>query len=107
MNRERIDLLEQFIEDEPENPFNRYALAMEYYEFNPSKSCEMLTELRQSQPDYLPTYFKLAHLHWDNEEWELAELVFTKGISLATALDDQKAIRELKSAFQNFEFERE
>lgn len=107
MSQERIDLLKQFIKDEPENPFNRYALAMEYYEHDPVQSCDLLSLLSKSDPGYLPTYFKLAHLYWDAEEWDAANNIFKKGIALAIELDDQKALRELRSASQNFEFERE
>ena len=30
MNSERIKLLEQYLEDDPSDPFNLYALALEY-----------------------------------------------------------------------------
>lgn len=107
MSQQRIDLLRQFIENEPDNPFNRYALAMEFYEKNPTHACELLSRLSQTEPTYLPTYFKLAHLYWDEEDWNKAAITFEKGIALATKQEDQKALRELTSAFQNFEFERE
>ena len=107
MSEERIALLRKFIEEEPENPFNQYALAMELYEKIPEEACRILANLSQDKPNYLPTYFKLAHLYWDFEEWDKAQSIFERGIILASKQDDQKALRELKSAFQNFEFERD
>jgi len=107
MNKERITLLIKFIEDEPENPFNSYALAMEYYEHKPSKALDVLVGLTQKFPSYLPTYFKLAHLHWEDEKWDLAEEIFLKGIRLAEEQEDKKAMTELQSAYQNFQFERD
>jgi Tfp pilus assembly protein PilF len=107
MNLERIGLLKQFIEDEPSNPFNKYALAMEYYEESPVESLSLLRSLIREHPNYLPSYFKTAHLMWDNEEWDDADEVFQTGIALAEKQEDQKALIELKSAYLNFEFDRD
>lgn len=107
MNSDRIELLKQFIKDEPSNPFNKYALAMEYYHSNPNESLQLLRTLIQDHPDYLPTYFKTAHLLWDEELWGEADKVFQKGIELAIKQKDQKAILELRSAYQNFQIDRD
>ena len=107
MNPERIALLKQFIQEEPENPFNRYALAMEYYDADPMESLKMLRSLLANNPEYLPTYFKAAHLMWEEELWEEAEETFLKGVRLAEEQGDQKALSELKSAYQNFEIDKE
>lgn len=107
MNSDRIELLKQFIKDEPSNPFNKYALAMEYYAEQPTKSLELLRSLINDHPDYLPTYFKAAHLLWDEELWDEADVTFKVGIELAERQNDQKAVSELKSAYQNFQFDRD
>ena len=107
MNADRIQLLEQYIQEEPENPFNRYALAMEYHDEAPNKALGLLEDLLQDHPDYLPTYFKAAHLLWEFERWEPADEIFQKGIALAKARQDQKALGELGSSYQNFLFERD
>ena len=105
MNPERIALLEQFIQEEPENPFNTYALAMEYYEGDPNESLKLLRALLKRNPDYLPSYFKAAHLMWEEELWEEANETFERGIQLAENQNNQKAVLELKSAYQNFQFD--
>ncbi|WP_421765256.1 tetratricopeptide repeat protein [Ekhidna sp.] len=107
MNSDRITLLKKYISEEPDNPFNKYALAMEYYEVQPIKSLGLLRALIADHPDYLPTYFKAAHLLWEEELWDEANEVFTIGIELAEKQNDQKAIFELKSAYQNFQFDRD
>lgn len=107
MNIKRINLLKSFIADDPNEPFNKYALAMEYYELKPNDSMALLQNLLQDHPGYLPTYFKLAHLLWDNEEWELADKVFKNGLSLAEEQNDSKTYKELKSAYLNFELEKD
>ncbi len=107
MNSERIRLLTKYIEEEPKDPFNIYALAMEYYEENSDEALKLLRNLATNHSNYLPTYFKLAHLYWELEKWEDAETIFKSGISLADQQNDQKALSELKSAYQNFQFERD
>ena len=105
MNPDRIILLEKYIQEEPNNPFNTYALAMEYYENDPEKSAELLIELTINHPDYLPTYFKAAHLLWEMENHQKTEELFKQGIQLAKQQGDSKALQELSSAYQNFQFE--
>lgn len=107
MNHDRISLLKNFIEEEPDNPFNRYALAMEYYDYVPKESLRLLASLISDVPGYLPSYFKAAHLYWENEQSEQAEATFTEGIALARQLNDSKALSELTSAYQNFQFEKD
>ncbi|WP_425391290.1 tetratricopeptide repeat protein [Ekhidna sp.] len=107
MNSDRISLLKKFISEEPTNPFNKYALAMEYYETQLEESLSLLRSLLADHPDYLPTYFKAAHLLWENENWDEADEVFQTGIKLAEQQEDQKALQELKAAYLNFEFDRD
>ncbi|NQZ77867.1 MAG: tetratricopeptide repeat protein [Ekhidna sp.] len=107
MNPARINLLKEFIEKEPKDPFNKYALAMEYYEAAPNQSLELLRKLIANHPDYLPSYFKAAHIMWDQELWDEADTTFDVGIQIATKQQDQKALQELKSAYLNFQFDRD
>lgn len=107
MNTERIELLRKFIREEPTNPFNKYALAMEYYDGQPHESLIMLENLLKNHPDYLPTYYKVAHIYWEMDKWEKAEKAFIDGIKLAEKTLDAKAIHELKAAYLNFTFERD
>lgn len=106
MNADRIKLLEEYISKEPDDPFNVYALAMEYFDEKPEKSAELLTELIVSHPAYLPSYYKAAHVHWDTiENLEKAKQFFEDGIQLAEKIKDEKALSELKSSYQNLLFE--
>jgi len=105
VNDTRISLLKKFIEEEPANPFNRYALAMEYYKEAPHEALVILERLLNECPDYLPSYYKAAHLYWEKDEWDLAEKTFQAGLQLAEQQNDQKALMELRSAHLNFRFE--
>ena len=107
MNDGRIALLKKYIEEEPENPFNAYALAMEYYDTEPASALRLLQDLLSTHPGYLPSYYKVAHLLWEEEKWDQAEGAFIKGIQLAKEYSDSKALSELESAYQNFQFDKD
>lgn len=104
-NQTRIELLKKYISEEPGEPFNHYALALEYYESEPEQALKILKKLSQNNPNYLPTYYKLAHLQWETGQFDEAREVFKKGIELAAKQNDPKTLHELRAAFQNFEFD--
>lgn len=107
MNPARIALLEKYVSEEPDNPFNGYALAMEYYEEQPAKALSLLSSHITRFPSYLPSYFKLAHLYWEDDAWSLAEKTFLEGMALAQSTKETKAFNELSAAYQNFLLERD
>ena len=107
MNKNRIKLLEQFIEEEPENPFNTYALAMEYYDVDSKAALRLLSSLQRQHPSYLPAYYQLANLLREEENRERADYIFKIGIKLAEELNDTKTHSELLSCYQNFLFEKD
>ena len=104
-NLDRIKLLKQFTEEEPENPFNWYALAIEYRESEPNEAQSLFTKLLSEHPSYLATYFPAAHLFAEMDDLEQSKLIFENGISLAREQKNTKALQELQNAYQNFLFE--
>jgi len=104
-NLERIKLLEQFLEEEPENPFNWYALALEHHDSDHEKTSDLFNKLLLSHKSYLPTYYPAAHFFAERGELQKAEKIFRDGISLAKSQENEKTYRELQNAFQNFCFE--
>lgn len=104
-NLERVRLLREFIKEEPENPFNPYALALEIKEIDQKEATELFDDLLLNHPDYLPVYFPSAHFFFELDQIEKAKRIFEKGIELASDQMDQKALKELQNAYQNFLFE--
>lgn len=104
-NLERISLLKNFCVEEPENPFNFYALALEFREVDKMASGELFDRVLTDFPHYLPAYFPAAHFFFELNELEKAQQLFERGIALATSLQDEKAKKELANAYQNFRFE--
>ncbi len=105
MNEARIALLEKYIKEDPNDPFNYYAIATEMVGQRPEKAKEYFELLLSNHPDYLPTYYHAAQLLVDEEEYDEAEQVYKKGIALATSQENSKTLRELNTAYQNLLFE--
>ena len=104
-NLERISLLKSCCVEEPENPFNFYALALEYREIDKMAARQFFDRVSADFPTYLPAYFPAAHFFFELNELEKAKQIFEKGIDLALATKEEKALKELRNAYQNFLFE--
>jgi tetratricopeptide (TPR) repeat protein len=101
----RIEMLQSFAESEPENPFNWYALALEYQYLDPKKAYFLYEKLLKEHKSYLPTYYQAALFFAEQGSIYLAKQTFEKGISLAEQLNETNTLRELKNSYQNFLFE--
>jgi len=102
----RIEQLKQYIAEDPNDPFLRYGLALEYLHDQPRLALAVFEELLASFPDYLPTYYPAAHLLIELNETARGEKVFLEGVALARRLGDRKAEQELQQAYQQWLFER-
>lgn len=98
MNSERIKLLEHYLEDDPTDPFNLYALALEYQKQNPAKAGKLFEHLLDKHPDYLPTYYIAGNFYADQDQTDKARDVLKKGIALAKSKGEKTTARELQSA---------
>jgi tetratricopeptide (TPR) repeat protein len=103
MNHSRIELLEKFIKEDPEDPFNYYALALEYQQTNPVKARQLFDELLINHAEYLPVYYTAGTFYAALADESRALEILNKGVDLARRKSDQKALRELQSAIQNME----
>ena len=103
----RIKQLEQFIADDPGDPFNYYALALEHAKMDERKALPTFTHLIINHKDYLPTYYQLAKLYENLGQKEDAAVIFREGIKIATLQNDLKTLRELRAALQELEGEEE
>ena len=99
MNSERVKQLLKFLQQEPEDPFILYALANEYLGHDLEKSKEYFDQLLTHHPHYLPTYYHAGHLYLKLEEVTKARQIYEKGIDLARQQNDQLALRELSSVY--------
>jgi predicted Zn-dependent protease len=103
MNTARIQQLLAFVQEEPNEPFNVYALALEYLNDTPAESLRYFTQLLDNHPDYLPTYYHAAQLCADLGDDDRARSLYEQGIALSQKQGNAKTERELRSALQNLE----
>lgn len=101
----RLDTLLQFYKDDPDDPFNVYALAIEYQKSDIPKSLEYFNILLKDHEQYVPTYYHAAKLFQETGNVEKAIIVYEKGIAVAKSQNDSKAARELKSAYDELTFD--
>lgn len=107
MNNKRLANLEEFLKSEPEDPFNWYAVAMEYKSIDSNKFIEHIKHLLTHFPDYLATYYQSAEYLIEHSRNNEAEKVLEKGIELAKNKKDSNTLHELQNLLKNLLFEDE
>lgn len=105
MNNTRLINLESFLKSEPDDPFNWYAVAMEYKSLDIVKCKQHLDHLLTHFPDYLATYYQLGEIFMEESNKDAAELVLNKGIELAKVQKDSNTLRELQNLLNNLLFD--
>lgn len=93
----RLEQLRQFVTDDPADPFNTYALALECLKTDVGEATTLLLGLLQTHPDYLPTYYQAATLLAATGKPAEALQIAERGITLAQSKSDLKARRELQA----------
>lgn len=91
-----------FYEEDPEDPFNVYALALEYLKHDSEKAGQFFDILLFNHPDYLPTYYHAGEFFALEENFKKAELIYQKGIDLALSQKNTKTHQELLRAYRGF-----
>ncbi len=100
MQAERLKILLEYLEKEPQDPFNRYAVAMELVKTDLNAAIEHLKVLINDHADYLPTYYQFAGLYFELEKYKEAEELYKNGIALAQLQGNTKIEKELRGALQ-------
>ena len=97
MNSVRIKMLEQFIADDPNDPFNHYALALELMQADKVRAKEIFDQLITSHPEYVPSYYQAALLYLELSLNEEAVKIIKQGMAAARKQNNTKAASELRS----------
>lgn len=99
MSADRLDQLRAFYEEDPEDPFTRYALAQEHLKHdNESRALALFEELVETDPDYVGTYYHLGKLYERLDRTDEALDAYEQGIGVAREQGAQKALSELQDA---------
>jgi tetratricopeptide (TPR) repeat protein len=102
---ERLQQLLQFYSEDPNDPFNIYALALEFLKTDIKESELFFEKLLNDHEDYVPTYYHAAKFFEQINDRNKAIAVYEKGIAVAKKMNEQKALRELTSAYEELIFE--
>ena len=98
----RLEQLRQFLADDPADPFNTYALALECLKTDVAEAEGLLLGLLKTHPDYLPTYYQAATLLSTMEKSQEALQIAEQGMKLAQMKNDLKARRELQALYDEW-----
>lgn len=99
MMNDRIAILKSFIEEDPGDAFNFYALALEYINQGDHAEARVLMEqLYLTHPEYLANYYHYGKLLERFGEADRAILIYSEGEKVALLQKNQKTYNELRSA---------
>jgi tetratricopeptide (TPR) repeat protein len=101
----RLQQLLSFLEEEPNEPFNIYAVAMEYLKTDIQKAEKFLSLLLHEHADYIPTYYQLGKVKLELGNIVAAKRIFSLGIKKAEIAGDAKTLKELRNALLEIEFD--
>lgn len=97
MRDERIKALRGLLDDDPNDAFALYGLAMDLKAIDDSDTAiELLQRLLVVEPEHLYGHYQLGELLIADGENEEAEQVLERGIEHAIAAGDTKAASELR-----------
>ncbi len=99
MNSTRLAQLLKFLEEDPDDPFTLYALALEYKAISAEETRKLFNQLLNKHPDYLPTYYQAAQYLEEMGEANQALDIYQKGIELAHQQNNLQAQKELQAAY--------
>ncbi len=106
MSIERLTALQKFLEQDPNDSFTRYAIAMEYVsqkEF--VQAIEHLNKVILNDPKYIPAYHQLGLLHAQLGKKEESKQYFLSGIQAAKSVGDTHAMGEMQESLDELEDE--
>ena len=99
MSQNRLDMILDMLQSNPDDTFLRYAVALEYIKLEENeKAIHYLKSLIKDFPDYLPTYYQYGKLLEEKGKTDKAILIYKKGREVATAQKDTKTLGELSEA---------
>lgn len=99
MSVDRLAKLQEFYEEDPEDPFTRFALAQEHLKRdNPQEAVDLFEHLVETDPDYVGTYYHLGKLYERLDRMDDALTTYEQGIEVAREQKEQKALSELQDA---------
>lgn len=100
----RLERLQEMAARDPDNPFPRYALALEYRSLGRLEEAEACLRPLAAPPlEYVPAYLHLGMLLVDQEKREAAREVLIQGVQVAGRKGDRRAEAEMQALLDEIE----
>lgn len=100
MQQSRLARLHEFLNNEPDDPFLKYALATEYLSLNDTeKALSYFNDLVINHPSYVGTYYHLGRLYETLGKKEDAVKTYQTGMQVARKAGDNHAFSELQTVY--------
>jgi tetratricopeptide (TPR) repeat protein len=102
MAMDRIEKLKEFLLREPDDPFIKHALALEYWKAGDMGTArELLEGLLADNPAAVGSYYQLGKLLEAIGEPRLALGWYEKGMAAAKTAGEKRAYNELRAAYDD------
>jgi tetratricopeptide (TPR) repeat protein len=102
MTVNRLQKLLDFLENEPNDPFLKYALATEYVNSNQTdKALAFYEDLINNHADYVGTYYHLGKLYETLNRKAEAIKIYQDGMLAARKSNDMHAFSELQAVYNS------
>ncbi len=100
MSTDRLKKLQQFLAQTPNEPFLKYAIALEYLKLEEDQQAlAQFEKITQEHPLYVGTYYHLGKLYEKLQLEEQALPCYKRGMDVARQLEDHHAFSELQGAW--------
>lgn len=101
MEMNRLAKLLEFIQNEPNDEFLKYALATEYLHLNETdKALSYYEDLVNNHPNYTGTYYHLGKLYEALNRKQDAINIYEKGMQITKEKRDNHAFSELQAVYR-------
>jgi tetratricopeptide (TPR) repeat protein len=98
----RLERLQQFLSEQPNDAFILFALSKEHEKLgNEALALEFYQKIEQTTPQYVGLYYHLGKLYERQNDREKALMTYKKGIEVARSERDFHALSELQGAKMN------
>ncbi|OSZ78433.1 hypothetical protein CAP35_09325 [Chitinophagaceae bacterium IBVUCB1] len=99
---DRIQKLQAFLKDSPDDCFLNHAMALEYIKLGDDNAAKTLFEKNMAfDANYIATYYHLAKLLERVGETDHAIKIYETGMQAAKAAGDNHSYNELQSAYED------
>jgi tetratricopeptide (TPR) repeat protein len=99
---DRLEKLKEFLVANPDDPFVKHAMALEYVKIGQDAIARSLWEdILERDPAYVGSYYQLAKLLERTGETALAIQWYEKGMAAAKKAGEKHAYSELQAAYED------